>query len=221
MIYSKLHVVYFIMLTAVGMAQSNLNDIHTLTEFINVSEQAPWKIAQSDKGISIQYRNLTLNDTLETRELLVRLTANTTLEKAKNYVTLPENIIQWNDAVKDIKYVKQNSSYWIAHTLYDIPFPLSKQDLVAKYWVEYDGNTIIIHVKSVPDAIPETKGYDRESYNLSQWRLIPKNNTITVEFAGITLSNSKIPRFIKDPIIQRKLLNSFIHLKTILETSDL
>lgn len=194
--------------------KKHITQIETLQDFIAHSELTEWEVAQEKEGVSVSYRDLAFNDTITTRELCVKFSAKSTVEKVHEFVVDPDKIADWNDAIKSMTTLKQTDTYWIAHSIYNIPFPLTKQDLVAKYWIERTPKSVIIHVKAMPKYIPEVKGLVREHYNLSQWTLTPQSaGYVDVEFTGITLSDSKIPRFIKDPIIQRKLLHSFLALK--------
>ncbi|MGJ5640903.1 hypothetical protein [Formosa sp. S-31] len=197
--------------------KAHIKQMETLEDFIAHSKITDWEVVQQKDGVVVSYRDLEFNDTIITRELCVKFKTQSTVEKVYELVVNPNKITDWNDAIKSMKTLKQTDSYWIAHSIYNIPFPLTKQDLVAKYWLERTPESLIIHVKAVPDYIPEVKGLAREAYNLSQWTFTPQQSGfIDVEFTGITLSDSKIPRFIKDPIIQRKLLHSFLTLKNLL-----
>lgn len=216
---SKLLIIIFgIAIHYTSAQDTNINNIETLKTFLDLSKLSSWEQAQDKDGVSIHYRDITFKDSIATRQILVKFITTTSIKKAQQFVTKASHIESWNDAIKSMTVLKQTDSYWIAHSIYNIPFPLTKKDLVAKYWIEQIGNNIIVHVKSIPNFIPEEQGLSREAYNLSQWILSPKNSgLVEVVFTGITLDNSKIPRFIKDPIVQRKLLNSFLKLKTILE----
>jgi glutamine amidotransferase PdxT len=66
----------------------------------------------------------------------------------------------------------------------------------------------------LPGYIEPLKNVTRQQLYFGKWELIAHNNTTTeVKFSALSVSKSGIPRFIRDPIIQRKLLNSFSSLK--------
>jgi hypothetical protein len=62
----------------------------------------------------------------------------------------------------------------------------------------------------VPDAVAPLKNVNRQKHYFGQWELVAINSTQTkVKFNAISFSQTNIPRFIRDPIIQNKLMRSF------------
>ncbi len=198
-----------------SMAQNKeLDEIRNLEEFVATAKKEDWKQAKQKNGITISYRKLELFDTIKTRELLLEFTVSGTMDSILSQIKQPDNLSSWNDGIKSAKVLKDNGPNWILHTVYKIPFPFSQQDLVASYSIEERKDTIIISSKSLPDYIKPIKGITREGYNLSQWLLISKNNGLfEIKFSAISITNSSIPRWIKDPLIQRMLVRSFTKFK--------
>ncbi|MDT0551994.1 hypothetical protein [Urechidicola vernalis] len=192
-----------------------LEGINTLQEFVSKTKKGSWEEVKNKKGISINYRDLVVSETIETRELSVRFNIKySSIDSLIAHIKMPKHVRNWNDAVREISLLINNKRSWISHTVYDIPFPFKQQDLVTYSTLNKDGDVIILSSKSIPNYIQPKKGVHREGYNLSEWRLTTSNNEVVeVEFCAISLTNSSIPRFLKDPIIQRNLINSFINLK--------
>ncbi|MEC3908122.1 hypothetical protein VOI54_13915 [Tamlana sp. 2201CG12-4] len=193
----------------------SLNDINTLQEFVSIARKGQWKEVKYKKGVSLNYRNLVVSDTIETRELSAKFKLQfSNIDSIVSHIKQPKHVRLWNDGVRDVNLLKNGVTNWISHTTYDIPFPFKQQDLVTHSTITQKHNTIILSSKSLPDFIEPQKGVTREGYNLSEWRLTTsENGTIEVEFYAVSLTKSNIPRFVRDPIIQRKLINSFINLK--------
>ena len=193
----------------------SLNQIHTLKEFVSIAKKGKWKEVKYKKGVSLNYRDLVISDTIETRQLSAKFKLNyCTIDSIIAYIKLPKHVRLWNDGIKDICILKNESSSWISHTTYNIPFPFKQQDMVTYSTISQKGNVFIISSKSLPNYIKPKRGVTREGYNVSEWRLTRSSNEIIdVEFSAISLTKSSIPRFLKDPIIRRKLVNSFINLK--------
>jgi hypothetical protein len=191
-----------------------LDSIPNLQEFVAAATKEEWKQAKQKNGITLSYRKLELFDTIKTRELLVQFTVSGTIDSILSQIKQADNLKTWNDGIRSAAVLEENDANWIMHTVYKIPWPLSQQDLVASYATEKRTDTIVIASKSLPDFIAPTKGITREGYNLSQWLLIPKDNgLVEVKFSAISLTNSSIPRWIKDPLLQGMLIRSFSKFK--------
>lgn len=193
----------------------SLDSIKTLKEFVSISKKGKWKEVRNKNGVSLNYRNLVFSDDIETRQLSAKFKLKSNnIDSIISHIKQPKHVKLWNDGVKKIFILKNNHSNWITHTTYAIPFPFKQQDLVTHSTISKKKNTLILSSKSIPNFIKHQKGVKREGYNLSEWRLTKsKNGIINVEFSALSLTKSKIPRFLRDPIIQRKLINSFINLK--------
>jgi hypothetical protein len=116
--------------------------------------------------------------------------------------------------VRSINVFQQDGSSWITHTVYDIPYPLSQQDLVVKNVMIRDKQRIIILLSAIPDYIEPLKNVNRQQLYFGKWDLKILDNSCTeVKFSVLSFSKSRVPRFMRDPIIQNKLFNSFVSLK--------
>ncbi|MEN8799338.1 MAG: hypothetical protein ABF293_08835 [Flavobacteriaceae bacterium] len=208
----------YLLILIIALASSNiftaqnkeLDAIRNLQEFVATAKKEKWKQVKQKNGVTILYRNLELFDTIEVRELMVKFTVTGTIDSILSMIKKPENLKTWNQGIRSAKILKDKDTNWILHTVYKIPFPFSQQDLVASYNIEKRKDVIVISSKSTPDYIEPIKGITREGYNLSQWLLIKrKHRFFEIKFSAISITNSKIPRWIKDPLIQRMLLKSF------------
>ena len=201
------------------LAQNNMLDsITELRQFTAMARVSNWKPVKQKQGVMVKYRNLNIGDTLKVRELSAHFTVTAPLDSIVFNLKQPFKIEIWNEAVRKSSLLKDGHSEWILHTIYNIPYPFSQQDLVTVCSLKNVEKDIIITTRSLPDYIAPLKGMRREQFNLGQWVLSPDNSgKISVTFSAVSLSNTKIPRFIKDPIIQKKLLNAFIKLKNLLQ----
>jgi hypothetical protein len=207
--------IMLVTLENVQAQNESLDSIQTLKEFVAFSKKGKWKEARNKKGVSLNYRDLVFSSSIKTRQLSAKFKLDScNLDSIIAHIKLPKYVKLWNEGVRDINILKKGDDNWVSHTTYNIPFPFKQQDLVTHSIISQQENKVILYSKSLPDYISPKKGVTREGYNLSEWRLTKSvNGTIEVEFCVISLTNSSIPRFLKDPIIQRKLLTSFINLK--------
>lgn len=191
-----------------------LDSITGLQEFERLAKKGPWEIVKQKKGVTLSYRKLKVADTLNTRELSASFKISSSIDSIVEYIRQPLRIKEWNEAVRFSELLHREDSTWVSYTTFDIPYPFPQQELVSKYVIDHDGKKVIVSAQSVPNYITSKKGVNRERYNWGKWLLIPLDNgLVQVTFSAVSLSNSSIPRFIKDHIIRQKLFNSFVKLK--------
>lgn len=208
----------YLLLLIIGIYSSNicisqnkkLDALVNLQSFVAAAIKEEWKTKKQKEGITISYRNLELFDTIKTRELMLKFIVSGTIDSIISQIKQPGKLLSWNEGIRNATMLQDNDNNWILHTVYKIPWPLSKQDIVAHYSIEQRNDTIRISSKSLPDFIKPLKGSVREGYNLTQWLIVAKNNSLfDIEFSAISLTNSSIPRWIKDPLIRKMLIKSF------------
>ena len=197
-----------------------LDTVCNIKQVTNPAKKSPWETVKQDEGVVIKYRWLKINKSIKTREMLAQFSVVTPKDSIFNFLKQPEKHKIWNKGVKSFKILKNDSLNWVSHSIYNIPFPISQQDLVAKNIRIDSNNQTIINITSQPNFIPSLEDIDRVKHYIGQWVIKPiseSSDTINISFSAITLSKSYIPRFIKDPIVQNNLLKSFKALKHELE----
>ncbi|TMU50390.1 hypothetical protein [Flagellimonas algicola] len=193
---------------------AKLDSIYRLEQFEELAQKGHWEVVKQKKGVTLSYRKLKVADTLDIRELSASFTILSTVGHIIEHVKQPLRMQEWNEGVRHSELLENQDSTWVSHITFDIPYPFPQQELIARYDVDRDRERVTISTRSVPNYKDLKKGVNREKYNWGRWSLYPKDNgSVQVTFTVISLSNSNIPRFIKDPIIKRKLINSFINLK--------
>lgn len=193
--------------------------IRSFEDFVERSEKGVWIQAKERDGMGISYRDLVLNEDVETRQIRVHCTVeNTSLEVIMDAIRDQEKVVDWNESIKESVMLSDQVQKWITHTMFDIPFPFSKRDLVAQYEQYTMGGIHYVHSVSIPTYIPEIDHVERDIYSYSQWVLTPtEEHSYDVSFSVITLASSSIPRFLKDPIVQGTLLDSFENFKELVQ----
>lgn len=192
--------------------------VTSLQEFTALAEKGTWKTVQQKDGITIKYRSLIISDSLKTRELSASFITSTVKDSVLSYLKFPSKIKLWNSNFKEISILEDNESHWISHTIYNIPYPFSQQDLVAENRFFHKGFSTLISSRAIPNYMQPLKNHSREKFHLAEWKLTTLSNTETLlTYSVVSIAKSNIPRFIKDPIIQNKLLNSLLDLKKTLK----
>ena len=193
---------------------ASLKDSKNISQVIALAICGPWETIRQEQGISLRSRWLTFDETLKTREISLRFVVNSDVQGVLVNLADPERFRTWNDGVRSLRMIKRSDSTWITHIVYDIPQPFSQQDLVIMHEMITESRRTIIQMVAVPDAVPLLKNVNRQQHYFGQWELVSINSTQTeVKFNAISFSKTNIPRFIRDPIIQNKLMQSFIRLK--------
>jgi len=212
----------YLLLLAIGISSSNismaqnkgLDAIENLQSFVAAAKKEKWKTRKQKDGVTISYRDLQLFDTINTRELMLKLTISGTIDSIVAQIKQPGNLTFWNEGIRKATLLRDHKDNWILHTVYKVPWPFAQQDIVAFYSIEQRKDTIVIFSKSLPNFIKPIKGSTREGYNLTQWLIISKSNKLfEIKFSAISITNSSIPRWIKDPMIRRMLRKSFLRFK--------
>jgi hypothetical protein len=190
---------------------SELHDIRQVTEH---SSAEKWETIKQDRGVTLRSRWLTFGDSLKTREISSHFVADADMQNVLANLLYPEQLLAWNDGARSMKVLKREEQSWITHTVYDIPYPFSQQDLVVKNTMATENEKTIILMSALPDYIAPLKNVTRQQLYFGKWELRPLGNRTTeVRFSAISFSKSRIPRFVRDPVIQNKLFNSFVRLK--------
>jgi hypothetical protein len=165
---------------------------------------------------------LTFGDSLKTREIAVHFVVNANYLSVLACLMYPEKMIAWNDGVRSLNVHQQEGFTWITHTVYDIPYPFSQQDLVVKNVMIQEKQKTTIMLSASPDYIEPLKNVNRQQLYLGKWELkILDNSSTEVKFSAISLSKSSVPRLIRDSIVQNKLFNSFVSLKELSDVTAL
>ncbi|WP_196885311.1 START domain-containing protein [Aureivirga sp. CE67] len=212
-------IILCICFTTVNAQKRELDSFTDLEQFTELASKSEWKIAKKRKGIVLKYRKLKFSDTLEVREMKAEFSVFGSLNKMYEVLKSPKKIEQWNENVKDMKILQDMDSTWISHYMYKIPHLFTQQDLVIEHVAKKKGNGFVITAFAKPKYIPDVKDFRREKFYLSEWRVMPAmSGQLSVEFSVVSISDSKIPRFIKDPIIQNKLIDSFLNLQKLMKS---
>lgn len=215
--------ILFICFISFTQAQDiDLASIRSFEDFVARSEKGVWTQAKEREGMDISYRDLVLSEDVETRQIRVHCTVdNTNLEAIMDAIRDQEKVVDWNESIKESVMLSDQVQNWITHTMFDIPFPFSKRDLVAQYEQYTEGGIHYVHSVAIPNYIPEINNVERDIYSYSQWVLTPIGEySYDVSFSVITLASSSIPRFLKDPIVQGTLLDSFENFKKVVTTFE-
>ncbi len=196
-------------------AQTSLLDtVLNINQFESITTPESWKAYKSKKGVSLKYRWMQVDEKSKTRQLSLSFKSTKKVSELLNLIKHPDLAPKWNNSIRNQYLFDDLDSIWISHTVFAIPYPLNQQDLVVKNKVIKKKNEVVVDTYSVPNHIEELDDTKRQQFYVSQWRFVDQDNGETeVEFSLVSMSKSAIPRFIRDPIVLNRIINSFIELK--------
>lgn len=178
-----------------------------------------WEMYKSADGIAISYRWVKIGDTLKTRELKTVFKVNAKTDVLLKQFTNDNKLSSWTAGSRECYVLQESENEWITHTLYDIPWPFSNNDLITRYHKEQDEAIVSLKIESIPDFIPELEDVERIKHYEGSWVFTANEDGSThVEFRSTSFTKPLFPRFIQDPILQDMMINSMIKFKTQAET---
>lgn len=214
--FKKLMILVFLItvLQYTDVLCQSMENITRIDEFLALSSKDNWQVVKEKNGVILKYRWLYIGDSIKTRELLLSFETSQNINEVVRNIKDPYQIKKWNGSIRSQKTLKDNDSSWVSHSIFDIPYPFTQQDLIVVNSLKDKNGAKIIYMYSIPDFMAQIKNIERQKFYLGSWVLTPKSNgVLVVKFSAISLSKSKIPRFIRDPIIFNRIIQSFVDLK--------
>lgn len=213
----KLLIIIIISLNIFGANAQHFGDLN-LDEIEQLATTEKWSKEKGNDEISIKYLWLNFGDTLKSR--IIHLSFQTHLQRQ---LVLPllrhaEQVKNWDENVRVLKNYAHEKNSWISHTIYDIPFPLTQQDVLVKNCIIEKANATELLITPIPHFRPELQDCKRQTDYYARWKLQSTANGTQVTYEALSLSDTNIPRFLKDPIIREKLSKSMLQLKQLCET---
>jgi hypothetical protein len=179
-----------------------------------------WEEVKSTGGVKSYVRWLYYNDGRKTRERKGEIFLDCSLEKVIEILTNPRLTKDWMSGVLENNLLSQtNPNHWYTYTLYDVPWPFNKRDLVSAYYLNYvpGNNNATIKIFSKADYIPEKPGIDRLINYNATWTITEiSSQDVHIVFSAISDTPPLFPRYIQDPVIEKMFHNNLVRLKDLL-----
>ena len=207
-------------------ARTNRNMLHAPLNSQDVSSASPyqdpehtteWEQRKSEDGISIYTRKLN-NRHAEWRETKAAMTTNQPLGNCieilagtcKIWESLPQ--MQSTEELD----VGADGKFWVSYLVFDMPWPLKKQDLIVKCNLTWDmeHEVYLISLLSAPEYIPRKKGVKRIEHFDGTWSLQQSDLNVTqVEYVAAAAGKSPLPRWVTEPIVHNNLIKLMSNLR--------
>lgn len=186
----------------------------------SIESYGTWKVAGTADGVRSWVRWIHFSDGTKTRERKGEFTFEGSLKEAMDILTDAESTKKWASGVEENYRIKgSNRNEMVIYTLYDIPWPFHKRDLVSVYALKVNSDNLsaVITIKSQPENVPLKPGIERLVDYSARWTV--KENgagTFQITFSAMSDTPPLFPRYIQDPVIERMFHNNLVTLKEIL-----
>jgi hypothetical protein len=181
-----------------------------------------WELDRNSNGVKSYVRWIQTDSSEKVRERMGVMQMNCSMDEAMKFLSDTKNAELWMAGIKENYRLKQiNQSEWYAYTLFNIPWPFEKRDLVSIYHLESsDGNKkSTIHIISRENFIPEKAHITRLTDYTASWTIVGiDENKVSVSFSAIANTPPMFPRYIQDPILSRMFHNNLVNLKKMLDS---
>lgn len=180
-----------------------------------------WELDRNSGGVKTYTRWITLNGSSKVRERMGEMVLNCSVNSVVKILCDSKAIGNWMSGIKENYCLKQVSgSEWYAYTLFDIPWPFEKRDLISNYKVNNmnDGNNTTILISSKDDYLPEKSNIKRLKDYKASWTIVKITDIkVIVSFKAMANTPPMFPRFIQDPVLAQMFHNNLVNLKKLLD----
>lgn len=181
-----------------------------------------WQMERNANGVKTYVRWIEAEGSVKVRERKSVVEVSCSVEDVVKLLSDVENTGIWMGGIRECYCLDRiSSSEWYAYTLFDIPWPFEKRDLVSNFRVEspVKGKQVMIYIRSRDQYIPSKPHVTRLADYKATWTIagIGEKRTF-VSFSAISNDPPLFPRYIQDPILLRMFHNNIVNLKKILET---
>lgn len=208
-----------IILITLLLTSMESNDILSTSR---ISDDGIWEMVKSTDGVQTYVRWTSNNEGIPARERKGEMTVQCSLQDAVRLISDAGSISKWMSGVSE-NYIlgRINPSEWYTYTLFSIPWPFNKRDLVSLCKLTSDPaqGTASLAMVCKEDYVPLKSGIARLTDYHANW-VITKigEKNIKISFYAISTAPPVFPRYIQDPVIERIFHNNLVHLKVILSS---
>jgi hypothetical protein len=209
-----------LLLTAVIFTSSPVIDTGSLAVKKTNLTYGNWEEVKNTDGVKTYVRWLYYNDGKKTRERKGEIFVDCNMDEAIGILSEPSVTKKWMSGVSENYLITRlTPNQWYTYTLYDIPWPFNKRDLVSGYELNYmpGKKTATIKIFSKADFIPEKTGIDRLINYSANWTVVETSSQkVHIVFSAISDTPPLFPRYIQDPVIEKMFHNNLVRLKDLL-----
>ena len=176
-----------------------------------------WETVKSSQGVQTFVRWIETVNGIKTRERKGEMYIDCSPEDAIAILKDTKSSSGWMNNVKEsFELDRINQHEWYTYTLFNMPWPFEKRDLVSfqKMIRDAENKNTIINIISREDYIPYKSRITRLTEYIAKWSIVSINQCrIKITFTAVTSSPPIFPRWIQDPIVENMFHNNLVNLK--------
>jgi len=180
-----------------------------------------WQLERNTSGVKSYVRWIEPEGTAKVRERMGTMEIACSADDVISLLSDFRRTSLWMSGIRENYCLQQVSiTEWYAYTLFDIPWPFEKRDLVSNFKVRRPEKTnlIVIHISSSDEYIPEKDNITRLTDYAADWKITPAgDHKVYVTFSAVANTPPMFPRYIQDPVLARMFHNNLVNLKELLE----
>lgn len=189
-------------------------------EKLSVNTADTWEEVRNNNGVITYVRWHQYSDGSKTRERMGEMKVDCSLKKTVEVLTDPEETKKWMSGVSEnYLLTKSNPAKWYTYTLYSIPWPFNKRDLVSLFTLVNNpgSKTVTITINSRADHISPKPGIERlEDYKATWTIRETAPEKVQIFFSAMSNTPPMFPRYIQDPVIEKMFHNNLVRLRSLL-----
>jgi hypothetical protein len=151
------------------------------------------------------------NPPIDAREVKGEFYYNNSIEEGVRLLQDEQRIYEWQSHVSEFRvYKTTDTTWWDEYSYHDIPWPVSDQDHMFRYWMSRNENgDIFISFETIADEkrAPTKKGVTRMKLSGS-WTFEKVGVNRTKAIYRILSMPMNIPKFLTDPIIRNNMMTT-------------
>ncbi|MFV8838272.1 hypothetical protein [Salinimicrobium soli] len=173
-------------------------------------EISDWVLEKEEDEIKISYRKVELPGKPEVREMKAEFLVKAAIPDILEHFRSPAKLIKWQTSTEECTIKELEPEQWRTYLRFDLPWPFRSKDLVTHNSLRKGAGTATITARSTPNALPQKNKTDRILSLECQWSFRSAGEEGTkVIYTSISYDEPEFPRFIADPVVQRRILKNF------------
>jgi hypothetical protein len=185
------------------------------------TDPEPWKLVKNAEGVQTYFRWTTDDAGKTFRERKGEMRVKCSMEEAIQLIADAKSTSKWMSGIEENYELKKvNQHEWYTYTLFSIPWPFSKRDLVSYYKISRNPalHNVTIDILCRDNYIPLKSKITRLTSYQAIWRIAQQSQgIIQISFTAGSSAPPAFPRYIQDPVIEKMFHNNLIRFKEIVE----
>lgn len=179
-----------------------------------------WESAGNSSGVQTWVRWIHYSDGSKTRERRGEFVTSVSLTGALEVLSNAVYTKSWVSGVaENYRIAGSGNREWVVYTLYDLPWPFHKRDLVSAYSVGFskEHTGAVIRITSKPQFTPLKPGVERLTDYRASWTLRDDGHgRVTICFMAMSDTPPLFPRPIQDPVIESVFHRNLVALRKLM-----